>query len=1196
MANEATIAIARDVRRAQAGYALTGLQAKLYSQRLRLDVGREGLASFSPSHVRNYLDDAMLLLQCAFIESESDTSDGWQQGAKRAAEILEWLSQSTLKPPGAPLHLLSAAAYQLAGFPAMAIGHLRRMPGDEPFSAVLRELLRANFVATLEGINQFWREQHALELAGRINPSDISVQTFRHFIMCIGSVCNYLRTGNDETIQRALTKLENLAASFINSRDPYSFILAKLTATTCRRFVETCFWPQINRLREVSSEAAGAALIQFARSSFVNNRALVWPAQAVGIAQLCSNSSFVLCTPTGSGKTTVATLAVVQALFTQHDVEEWYLEALTPGNLVLYLVPSRALAAEVEGRLAQDLKGIAADPIVVTGLYGGADWGPTDAWIQIDSATIVICTFEKADALLRYLGVLFLNRVRLVIVDEAHMVEQDESRLAGLKDGSSRAFRLEQLGARLLRAREDYGFRILALSAVASDAAPALARWVAGSRDAVPTTSSYRSTRQMLGHLEVSSRGQFTIRYDLMDARSLKFDDERRDDTPYVRSPFPPMPGGIDVNDGPEVRMRKPTLWAALHLAAQRPDGSTPSVLISLTQNIDAFSKTCADFIETLPEEVLPNYRTINEEDDVWRRCLASAEDYFTVNSVEYRLLRRGIAVHHGKMPGILSRRLKTLIDLGYVRVIMATSTLSEGVNIPVNFLLIPSVCRGQHPFSIQEFNNLIGRAGRPGVATEGSALVVLPERTMTRDRYGRQVPNYDRQWQGYEGLVARIEQAATAARERITEDNASSPLSHLLRELETAWREMTGGGSQIEFLTWLEQTAIVDAPAEDLPAAYSYLDSLDAFLIASIQEVEELRNAELTPDQLEVELTRIWQRTYAFAAGQEEERLTAFWIARGRNIKERYPDTMQRRRIYKTSLTPRSASRLLDVEEAVRAKLQEGENYANWEPEERFTFIREVLSILSQVPSFRIDTTLGRRRNFQDWPRLLRWWIAKRTLETQPTPQEITQWYDFVAQNFIYRGTWGIGSILGLLLDLTEDGQPIRALEIGDWPRTGLPWIAFWIKELITWGTLDPVAAFLLARGNAVSRPQAEADARAYYEGLPAGTSPNDVLDPRQVRMWVHTRHIAGEDLTVEELRINAILTRQSADYVAPFYTVNPIEYDNELLWIESAGYKVARSTKPQNWPENPLNFEFKLNVLENIIVGTPYLRHLQY
>ena len=43
MANAATLDIAREVRHRLAGSALTEGQAKLYSQRLRRDMGREGL-------------------------------------------------------------------------------------------------------------------------------------------------------------------------------------------------------------------------------------------------------------------------------------------------------------------------------------------------------------------------------------------------------------------------------------------------------------------------------------------------------------------------------------------------------------------------------------------------------------------------------------------------------------------------------------------------------------------------------------------------------------------------------------------------------------------------------------------------------------------------------------------------------------------------------------------------------------------------------------------------------------------------------------------------------------------------------------------------------------------------------------------------------------------------------------------------
>lgn len=1019
--------------------------------------------------------------------------------------------------------------------------------------------------------------------------------------MCIGSICAYLRTGNEDMSERALQKLDNLSETLLYSRDQYSYLLAKLTAAVARRFVQTSYWPQIERLQTGLTEPARAALVQFARSAFINRRALVWPAQAAGIEQLRDNSSFVLCTPTGSGKTTVATLAVVQSLFAEINAD---VEETAHGNLVLYLVPSRALAAEVESRFAQDLRGISADPVVVTGLYGGIDWGPTDAWIQTDSATIVICTFEKADALIRYLGILFLNRVRLVIIDEAHMVEQNISRLDSLKNGTSRAFRLEQLGARLFRAREQHGFRVIALSAVAASAAPALARWVGGTADATPTTSSYRSTRQMLGRLEVTAGGQYSIHYDLMDGRSLRFTDERRANTPYVPNPFPQLPGGVSAEDGVEVRMRAPTLWAALHLASRRPDGSTPSVMISLTQDVEAFAATCADLMDHWPARILPDYRAVDETSEQWVRCLAIAADYFTPESVEYRLLQRGIAVHHGKMPPVLARRLKLVIDRGFVRVVIATSTLSEGVNIPVSYLLIPSVFRGVERLSLQEFTNLVGRAGRPGVATEGSALVVLPERLVVR---GRRLTS--RQWDGYAALISTVERSTAAANVGQPLDAASSALGLLLNKLEEAWRELTGGATNDEFETWLEQTVLVNEDEnngdgegdeeeeegeEERELAFGYLDSLDAFLLAALQEVEELRNTELTPAQVEDELTAIWRRTYAFAAAHEEDRLARIWLARGRAIKTLYPNARQRRRMYKSSLSPRSATRLLRQAEAIRAALQAGAGYMRFSTEQQFEFIRGILEQLSLIPAFRISTKLGKKRTFRDWPTLLRWWLAKRTLATQPEPKQITAWYQFVSDNFIYRGAWGLGSVIGVLLDADEGETPIKALEIADWPRSGLPWIAFWLKELITWGTLDPVAAFLLAKGDAIDRPRAERDARAYYDELDTDIDPNDALDPRTIRDWVEARRpVEDERRVVQELDIDAQLARRAAEYRAARLPVLPLDISNGLLWIDAAGYSVARSRVPADWPENPATFEFELDVRRRAVLGNAYLPH---
>ena len=1182
MVTEATLMIARDVCLTLAGSALTPRQAKLYSQRLRLDMQREGLSSFLADDVEGYMEEATLLLQCALIERADNPNSLWRAGVKRAAEILEWLSQSSLKPKGVPVNFFAAAAYQLADYPAMALSHLRRMPNQEPLSVLLREFLRANFPAALEESRKFWRDQRIMEADDCDNLDNLTNLSIRHTVMCIGVVCDYLRNGNNFMVERALTKLDNLAAGFLYSRDTSSYLLAMLTAATARRFVLTNLWPQIGQLQATSSEEVGAALVQFARSAFLNRRSLVWPAQAAGIERLRENSSFVLCTPTGSGKTTVATLAVVQGLFSRPTNVPPGLILLEPASLVLYLVPSRALAAEVEARLSEDLQGIASNPIVVTGLYGGIDWGPTDAWIQADRATIVICTFEKADALLRYLGVLFLGRVRTVIIDEAHMVEQDENRLDDLINGGARSFRLEQLGARLLKARDEYNFRIVALSAVAAGAAPAIARWLSGNNAEQPTSSNYRSTRQMIGRIEVTQSGAFSIHYDLMNGHSLQFEDGRSGVTPYVPSPFAPMPTRLDGGTGPDLRMRAPTLWSALQLAAARPDGTKPAVLISITQNIESFAAACVDLLEAWPLDQLPNFSDINEEDERWIRCLASAADYFTETSFEYRLLLKGIAVHHGKMPGLLARRLKALIDSGFVRVVIATSTLSEGVNIPVNYVLIPSVHRAQAPISMQEFSNLVGRAGRPGVATEGSALVILEDTTQ-----------WDRQRITYQRLIARV-QAAAILNSATAGDVASSPLGHLMASLAQAWRDLTGLATAADFETWLEQT-VVTTPTTDSTPALRLLDSLDTFLIAAIQEVEDLRHSELQSAQLEDELVAIWRRTYAYAAANEENNLNNIWMIRGKVIKDLYPDASYRRRLYKTSLSPRSAVALLDIQEAVKTKLLEGEGYAYLTQEERLLFVRDILLFLSSVPSFHIATRLGRRQNFQDWPKLLRWWMAKDSLPQQPTPKEITTWYDFVAKNFIYRGAWGLGSVIGLFLDLVdENGQPLRALEISDWPNSGLPWIAFWIKELITWGTLEPVAAFLLARGNAIGRPQAEAAAVEYYETLPNGLSANDVLDPRRIRDWLGRRQVQPEpDGRVRSIALQVQLERDVQDYQQAQLNVYPVMHVDRIDWLDPAGYVVATSEQQVDMEKELSSFSFVLNVGDMNIVGSPYLAH---
>ena len=72
-------------------------------------------------------------------------------------------------------------------------------------------------------------------------------------------------------------------------------------------------------------------LLAFARDQFSRGRGILWSSQRAGLTRLLENSSFALCTPTGSGKTLVANLGLVKELLLRDHGE------VVP--LALYLVP-----------------------------------------------------------------------------------------------------------------------------------------------------------------------------------------------------------------------------------------------------------------------------------------------------------------------------------------------------------------------------------------------------------------------------------------------------------------------------------------------------------------------------------------------------------------------------------------------------------------------------------------------------------------------------------------------------------------------------------------------------------------------------------------------------------------------------------------------------------------------------------------
>ncbi|MFN7928922.1 MAG: DEAD/DEAH box helicase [Blastocatellia bacterium] len=1162
-----------------AGRGLPPNIARLYSQHTRLRAGSPGL-NWTESESLQRFDDAIKVLEAAFIRREADEGE-WQDGVRRCGELLEWLSHPELNPEKLPLLLLAAAAYQIAGYPARASGLLADDPSDGE-SKILRSFFKGDFKSLFNFISHYWRKtlsEEPTDSLRRLNQKMVA-----ETISALGVLCAELRWGGESRIAKALEKLDAVGKLILHSDEPYAWLLAKLCAETAGLYVDTSMRTQLAEYAMGFSDVGREALERYLRQGYMSGKALIWPSQIRGVQKLITNESFAFCTPTGSGKTTIAELGILQSIFQALQKQP------DAAPLAMYMVPSRALATEVEAKLSRVLRRIGKEkPIQVTGLYGGTDWGPTDAWITINEPTVLICTYEKAEALIRFLGTLFIHRINLVVIDEAHSVQFDNNAQT-LSAAENRSLRLEVLGARLFTILQDYNVRIIALSAVAFGGGAALAQWVTGQDESVPESVFYRSSRQLIGRLECLPDRRFEIHYDLLDGASLEFDVKKgASDRPYIPnpfSPFPPTPIYEGDAAGPQTSLYPYILWAALQMASKNEKGQRRAVLVSLTEKPENY---CAAFLKLLdhwPAERLPEFFERPVEEDklrLWTRCLLACEDYFTKDSYEYNLLSRGIVLHHGKMPGLLARALVELIEKRVVNVVVATSTLSEGVNLPFETVIIPSLNRWNGDLSEREFANLVGRAGRPGYSTEGRSLVVM-------NSSGKGGYSQKQKDDLYNSFLHSL--AQRRANEQ-PEGQAQGALAQLIRLLHSQWQRLAGSANAEEFNRWLEQTIPLEGEETgDTADAHSTLDTLDSILLAVIVEAETLAASELPWPQLEKRLSQIWQRSFARVSNAREQELQAIFLKRGESLLTNiYPSAIVRRRLYRTSIPPKSGKQLLSLYETIRQHLERGTDYVNWNQAEQFDFIYETIQLVSSIPKFRMGAKVGRA--IVPWKDVLLWWFAPDMATRKPKINTLSAWHKFISDNFLYRFNWGLGSVIALAIDHAHSGQ-LEKVTLEQWPATGLPWSVFWMKELVIWGTLDPVAAFALAKGMANTRQEAMTIAKSYYSDFAFDSSPNEKLNASMIRNWAGLQQAESEKpyLVNSFPIIKTTLLRNFGKKAQKLWRVLPVESEGKIFWFDPAGYALAVSERPSRWASGNFDeVDFLLDPSKLIINAKSYL-----
>lgn len=324
--SEKRLTLANSIRNSLANKdTLTSVQARSFVRCLQT-TWQVPTIRWRESETLLQLDDARRLLHSAeiYTQEEGSSSENAILCYRRAAEIFEWIVRSIDAPQySVPFELIAAASYQLGRLPAMASSLLAQADLIDDGSRLYSSFLRADFDGVINSIASFWSNNPTLrnrfaseEILLNDENDRVSWYITVELIRCIGLIADCLRRNDNTRLEKALAKLNVLDSLAVRTFSNDVSLLITLLYAVAREFYNSSIYRPIMRLAQ-NHERHQKLLYSFAREQFSRGRGILWSSQRLGINRLLEESSFALCTPTGSGKTLVATLAVIKELLLQ---------------------------------------------------------------------------------------------------------------------------------------------------------------------------------------------------------------------------------------------------------------------------------------------------------------------------------------------------------------------------------------------------------------------------------------------------------------------------------------------------------------------------------------------------------------------------------------------------------------------------------------------------------------------------------------------------------------------------------------------------------------------------------------------------------------------------------------------------------------------------------------------------------------
>jgi hypothetical protein len=385
-----------------------------------------------------------------------------------------------------------------------------------------------------------------------------------------------------------------------------------------------------------------------------------FPSQVAVVSSDLATSSTFVSMPTGAGKTTVAEVYLLQHFL------------MAPARKHFFIVPTRALATEKFQELEEAFDWVGGPRLCK--LTSDVSASSVEAVREND---IIILTPEKFDVLVRrkFYADKDPQPVGGVVMDEFHMIRNN---VRGIK-----------LQLTLYRFLSRYSSPVLYITAILSNAdARALQSWTGAANLVV---HRWRPVLLRTGTVDLSRR------HEPMD---IDFDDGT---LRYV--------GTLDIH-------ASKTIEPEVHVITELlKDG--PVLRFGL--------RAKNDFGPPIPVEdgiKLLQAGLEIETSDALKAHVADLQRLVGEASPLVDLLAKGIGTHWGDLPQRARQIVEGAARDGSARLVLATSTLADGVNMPFRSVWFPRAETGLRPLGESTYLNTAGRAGRPYQHVEGQVVL----------------------------------------------------------------------------------------------------------------------------------------------------------------------------------------------------------------------------------------------------------------------------------------------------------------------------------------------------------------------------------------------------------------------------------------------------------------------------------------